>query len=83
MPVHPPYSPPPDAPVRFTFRMIAAMLCVPVIAVVLFLLVPDSPVVVSLLTLAILLVVGGSIGYSMLRRHDLEEPPRRQPDPHA
>jgi membrane protein implicated in regulation of membrane protease activity len=79
MPVHPPYTAPPDAPVRSTFRFILVLMVVPAIALLLWLVLPDSPVTVAVTFLAILALVFGGIGAVLTRRRDMEAEPRRRP----
>jgi hypothetical protein len=78
--LHPPYTPPPDAPVRFAFRFIGVLLAIPVVALALVVL-PDGPVWVALRALIGLVAVGAAVGIAMTRRHDLEKPPGRDERP--
>jgi hypothetical protein len=79
MPAHPPYTAPPDAPVRFGFRFVALMVVFPLCALVLWLVLPSSPVTVAITALAVLGLVFGGVGGVMLRRNDLDARPPRRP----
>lgn len=76
--VHPPYTAPPDAPVRFAFRFAALVVLIPVVVLAMLLL-PDGPVWVSLRALIVLAAVGVGVGAVMTRRRDLERAPRPRP----
>lgn len=71
-----PETPPPDAPVRFAYRMIAVLLAIPVVVVALVVL-PDGPVWVALRAVIVLVAVFGTIGLAMTRRNELERRPGR------
>jgi hypothetical protein len=77
----PRWTPRPDPPTRFTVRYVAVMLAVPVLALLLWVVLPDSPVTVAILALAILAAVFLGIGGAMLRRSDLDKPPGRHERP--
>jgi hypothetical protein len=79
MPVHPPYTAPADAPVRSTLRFLLVLIVVPAVALLLWLVLPDSPVTVVVTFLAILALVFGGIGAVLTRRRDMEAKPGRRP----
>ncbi len=77
----PRWTPPPDPPTRFTARFVITWFAISAVAFLVFLLVPDSPVTVALLALAILALLFGGVGTVMLRRSDLDKPPGRHERP--
>ena len=60
------------------FRQWAVMLAIPAIALVLWLVLPDSPITVALLAIAVLVAVFVGVGM-VLRSRELEEKPGRHP----
>lgn len=60
------------------FRQWAVMLAVPALALLLWLALPDSPITVALLAIAVLGAVFGGV-WLVLRSRELEEKPGRNP----
>ena len=60
------------------FRQYALMLALPVVALVLWLLLPDSPITVALLAIALLVTVFVGVGM-IVRSRGLDEKPSREP----
>ena len=60
------------------FRQWAVMLAVPALALGLWLVLPDSPITVALLAIAVLVAVFVGVGM-VLRSRELEEKPGRNP----
>ena len=71
-----------DLPKRppLPFRQAIVMFAVPAIALVLWLLLPDSPITVALLAIAVLVAVFAGVGL-VLRSRELTEKPGRNPVP--
>jgi hypothetical protein len=69
-----------DLPARppVPFRQWGLMLLVPLLAIVLWVVLPDSPVVVALLVIVVLATVFLGVG-RILRSRQLSEPPGRNP----
>lgn len=69
-----------DLPKRppLPFRQIAVMLTIPVAALLLWLALPDSPITVALLVIALLIAVFMGVGM-VLRSPELDEKPTREP----
>jgi uncharacterized membrane protein YccC len=61
-------------------RMWAVMLAIPLAALVLWLVLPDSAITVAILALAILAAVGLGV-FWVLSSRGLNQPPRRNPQP--
>jgi uncharacterized membrane protein YccC len=61
-------------------RMWVLMLALPVIALVLWLVLPDSPITVGVLVIMVLAIVGSGV-FWVLSARGLNEPPRRDPRP--
>jgi uncharacterized membrane protein YqjE len=69
-----------DLPERppFPIRMLALLALFPLVAIVLWIVFPDSPIFVALLAISLLAFVFGSVG-GVLRRRELREHPERRP----
>ena len=63
-------------------RMWAVMLAIPAAALVLWLVLPNGPVTVAILALAVLVAVGLGV-YWVMSARGLEQPPPRNPQPRA
>jgi membrane protein implicated in regulation of membrane protease activity len=81
MPITEDYGLPPGARRGLPpLRMWAVMLAIPVAALVLWRLLPDSPVTVALLVIAVLAAVAIGVSW-VLRSRALSQPPDRDPRP--
>ena len=71
-----------DLPERppLPFRQAIVMFAVPLLALVLWLVLPDSPITVALLAIALLAAVFTGVGL-VLRSRELDEKPGRNPVP--
>jgi hypothetical protein len=71
-----------DLPERppLPFRQAMVMFAVPLLALVLWLVLPDSPITVALLAIALLAAVFTGVGL-VLRSRELDEKPGRNPVP--
>lgn len=65
-----------------TLRMWVLMLAIPAAALVLWLVLPDSPITVAILALAVLVAVGLGVFWVMSAR-GLNRPPGRHPQPRS
>lgn len=75
-----PYGVPPTATRLPPLRMWIVMCAVPLAALVLWLVLPDSPITVVLLALAVLGAVFAGVAW-VLRARGLNRPPDRRPRP--
>jgi uncharacterized membrane protein YccC len=80
MPIGDDYGLPRGASRLPVLRMWAVMLALPLLALVLWLVLPDSPITVAILVVAVIGAVGTGV-FWVLSTRGLNEPPGRNPQP--